>query len=87
MDRCRAFYISRVLEWKIEEVSKIICTGLLAEIPVLIETIKEGMSIPVTDYKPVEQMNLSEEVEAKLKGSLHHHFNCSLGLALAYQGE
>ncbi|PCJ18746.1 MAG: hypothetical protein COB02_09950 [Candidatus Cloacimonadota bacterium] len=87
LDRCKAFYISRVLEWKIENISKIICTGILAEIPVLVDYIKDNLDIPVTSYKPVEQMNLSEEVEAKLKGGLHHHFNCILGLALAYQGE
>jgi Tfp pilus assembly PilM family ATPase len=87
LDKCRAFYISRALEWKIEDVSKVICTGLLAEIPVLVEQIKESLSIPVTTYKPVEEMTLTEEVEAKLKGGLHYQFNCVLGLALAYQGE
>lgn len=87
LEKCRAFYISRAMEWKIEDVSKIICTGLLAEIPVLVEKIKEDLNIPVTSYKPVEEMALTDEVEAKLKGGIHYQFNCLLGLALAYQGE
>lgn len=87
IEKCRAYYISRPMEWKLENVTKVICTGLLAEIPVLVEKIKEGLDIPVTSYKPVEEMNLTDEVEAKLKGGLHYQFNCLLGLALAYQGE
>ncbi len=85
LKRAMAFYVSRVMEWKIEGIERLIFSGIETEIGPLYNYLASGFPVPATSVKPVSQVELSDQVCAKLQGvAAREELTLSLGLGLRY---
>jgi Tfp pilus assembly PilM family ATPase len=85
LKRVVAFYVCRVMEWKIEGIERLIFTGMETEILPLYNYLASGFLVPATSINPVSEIEFSDQVSAKFQDTAAREVFClSLGLGLRY---
>jgi len=86
--RLFAFYVARVIEWKIEGIERIMFFGIEARIEALYNYLASAFTVPCNRIIPLDSMNYSEEARARIEkeGSIEHLVN-AFGLALRHLEE
>lgn len=87
LKRVLAFCLTRVLEYKVENVDRIFFVGIEGRIQTFYNNIAGSFPIHSKSILPIDEINLSEEVKAKIV-DVHRRdsFSVCLGLALRQLG-
>ena len=88
IERVFAFYVARVLEWKIERVERIIYAGMETYIDPLHTYLSSYFKVPSSTISPITSLGFSSEAQMKMdEHGCYEHFNTALGIFLRHLGE
>ena len=87
IQRVFAFYIAKVVEWKIENVDRIIFMGMETRIEPLYNHLSTCFQVPITQIDPMNNVEFSVEAATRVeKDNSKDILTTSFGLALRYTG-
>lgn len=87
LKRVFAFYVTKVMEWKIEGIERVVFAGHEVNMNSLHNFISTQISVPSVTISPIDNVDYSAEVSSKLEGSDSSQFlNNTFGLSLRHIG-
>ena len=85
IQRAFAFYITKVVEWKVESIERVIFMGVELRIDAIFEYLNSHLSIPVAKIDPMNNVEYSVEAASRIeKDNSKDILTTSFGLALRY---
>lgn len=85
IQRAFAFYVTKVVEWKIESVERIIFMGIEIRIDAIFEYLNSQLRIPASKIDPMNNVEYSAEAASRIENDNSKDIlTTSFGLALRY---